>query len=158
MKGTLMANYRTLFGLQGKSAWVVGAGSGIGQAAARGLAAFGAHVLCADVKLVGAGATAAQIQQAGHRAEAVHRDMRDGSMIQAARGQIGTVDVLVATPSINVRKPLLAISDEEFDRIIQLNLKGTFLLLRNVGRVMAEQGRGSIIVFSSIRAQVVEPG
>jgi NAD(P)-dependent dehydrogenase (short-subunit alcohol dehydrogenase family) len=106
-----MTNYRTLFDLQGKTALVVGAGSGIGQAAAEGLAAFGAHVLCADVKLAEAEATAAQIQQAGDQAAALHLDMRDSAMIRAVVEQIGAVDVLVATPSINVRKPLLAISD-----------------------------------------------
>src|SRR4029450_2659466 len=71
---------------------------------------------------------------------------------------IGTPDVLVSTPSVNVRKPVLEITDEEFDRIIDLNLKGTFRLIRNFGRGMAERGSGSIIAFSSIRGQVVEPG
>jgi NAD(P)-dependent dehydrogenase (short-subunit alcohol dehydrogenase family) len=68
------------------------------------------------------------------------------------------LDVLVATPSINVRKPLLEITDEEFDRVVELNLKGTFRLVREFGRGIAERGSGSIIAFSSIRAQVVEPG
>jgi len=68
------------------------------------------------------------------------------------------LDVLVSTPSINVRKPLLEITDDEFDRVIALNLRGTFLLMRQVGRGMARRGCGSIIVFSSIRSEVVEPG
>jgi len=66
--------------------------------------------------------------------------------------------VLVSTPSMNVRKPLLEVTDEEFDRVVDLNLKGTFRLVREFGRSMAERGSGSIIAFSSIRAQVVEPG
>jgi NAD(P)-dependent dehydrogenase (short-subunit alcohol dehydrogenase family) len=65
---------------------------------------------------------------------------------------------MVTTPSINVRKPLLEISEEEFERVINLNLKGTFLLLKAVGRRMADAAGGSIIVFSSIRSQLVEPG
>ena len=84
--------------------------------------------------------------------------MRDGAAIRTALTGLDRVDILVCTPSINVRKPFLDISDDEFDRVINLNLRGTFLLLREVGKVMAAQGRGSIIVFSSIRAQVVEPG
>jgi len=68
------------------------------------------------------------------------------------------LDILVSTPSINVRKPMLQISDEEFDRVVDLNLKGTFMLMRSAARGMAERGRGSIIVFASIRAEVVEPG
>jgi NAD(P)-dependent dehydrogenase (short-subunit alcohol dehydrogenase family) len=68
------------------------------------------------------------------------------------------VDVAVATPAVNVRKQILDYTDEEFDRVIAVNLKGTFRVLREAGRVMARQERGSIIVFSSIRSQVVEPG
>ena len=60
-------------------------------------------------------------------------------------------DVLVSTPSINVRKPLLDYTDEEFDRVVDLNLKGTFRLIREFGRGMAERGSGSIIAFSSFR-------
>jgi NAD(P)-dependent dehydrogenase (short-subunit alcohol dehydrogenase family) len=153
-----MVDYRVMFELGGKTALVVGAGSGIGQAAASGLAAFGAQVICADIKVTDAQATVDLIQQAGGAASSLLLDMRDGAAIRAALAQIGAVDVLVCTPSINVRKPLLQISDDEFDRIVNLNLRGTFLLLREVGQVMAQQNRGSIIVFSSIRGQVVEPG
>ena len=64
----------------------------------------------------------------------------------------------MSTPSVNVRKPVLEITDDEFDRIVELNLKGTFRLIRDFGRGMAERGSGSIIAFSSIRGQVVEPG
>lgn len=71
---------------------------------------------------------------------------------------MGTPDVLVVTPSVNVRKRLLDIRDDEFDRVVDLNLKGTFRLLREFGAGMAERGRGSIVVLSSIRGQVVEPG
>jgi NAD(P)-dependent dehydrogenase (short-subunit alcohol dehydrogenase family) len=137
---------------------VVGAGSGIGQASAHGLAAFGARVVCADLNLDNARRTASAIQDEGGQAEPLLLDMRNAEAIRQALAQVKAVDVLVCTPSVNVRKPLLAISDEEFDRILDLNLRGTFLLLREVGRGMAAQGRGSIIAFSSIRSQVIEPG
>lgn len=150
--------YRDLFRLDGKHALVVGAGSGIGQAAAHGLAAFGAAVTCADVQLAAAEATASAIGAAGGAARAELLDLRAGDSIRAALAGLPALDVLVCTPSINVRKPLLAITEDEFDRVVGLNLRGTFLMLREAGRRMAEQGAGSIIVFSSIRSQVVEPG
>jgi NAD(P)-dependent dehydrogenase (short-subunit alcohol dehydrogenase family) len=153
-----MHDYRDLFRLDGKHALVVGAGSGIGQAAAQGLAAFGAAVTCADVQVSAAEATAEAIGAAGGMAQAEKIDLRSGASIGAALAGMPALDVLVCTPSINVRKPLLAITDEEFDRVVGLNLRGTFLMLREAGRKMAEQGQGSIIVFSSIRSQVVEPG
>ncbi len=151
-------DYRSLFDLTGRTALVVGAGSGIGQAAAQALAAFGAHVLCADLDAARAAETAHAIADEGGAAQAVALDMRDAGLLHAALDALPPPDVLVSTPSINVRKPLLAISDDEFDRVIDLNLRGTFFLLRAVGRGMAARGRGSIIVFSSIRSLVVEPG
>jgi NAD(P)-dependent dehydrogenase (short-subunit alcohol dehydrogenase family) len=153
-----MFDYRSMFDLSGKSALVVGAGSGIGEASAQGLASFGARVVCADVDVEAAGNTAGKVSSEGRKAEALELDMTDPRSVDAAVEQVGTPDVLVSTPSINVRKPVLEITDEEFDLIIDLNLKGTFRLIRNFGRGMAERGSGSIIAFSSIRGQVVEPG
>ncbi|MCS7055060.1 MAG: SDR family oxidoreductase [Thermoflexales bacterium] len=148
-------DYRRMFDLTGRVALVVGAGGGIGEACAHGLAAHGARVICADLNLPAAQRVA---QDIGPGADALALDMRDSAAIAAALRDVPPPDVLVSTPSINVRKPLLEISDDEFDRVVGLNLRGTFMLVRHVARVMAERGRGSIIVFSSIRGEVVEPG
>ncbi len=155
-------DYTQLFRLDGRTALVVGAGSGIGAAAARALAACGAAVVCADVREEGARATADSIVRAGGQAEAAFVDVTEAAstdaLVQAVRERWGSLDVAVVTPGINVRKPLVSYSDDEFDRVVAVNLKGTFHVLRAAGRVMAEQARGSIVVLASIRAQVVEPG
>ena len=65
---------------------------------------------------------------------------------------------LVCTPGINVRKPIALLDDAEVERVLEVNLKGTFWALRAAARTMKERGRGSMIVLSSIRSQVVEPG
>jgi len=153
-----MFDYRSMFDLTGKKALVVGAGRGIGEAGAQGLAAFGAEVFCADVDDEAAEETAREIRSQEGKAEAFALDITNSNSVRAAVESVGVPDVLVSTPSINVRKPLLEITDEEFDRVVGLNLKGTFRLIREFGRGMAERGSGSIIAFSSIRAQVVEPG
>jgi NAD(P)-dependent dehydrogenase (short-subunit alcohol dehydrogenase family) len=153
-----MFDYRSMFDLKGKAALVVGAGSGLGQASALGLAAFGAQLYCADINAQGTQDTVKMIHEQGGQAQALTLDIRDSGSIADALTEAGPVDVLVSTPSINVRKPLLEISEEEFERVVNLNLKGTFLLMKAVARGMAERGQGSIIVFSSIRAEVVEPG
>jgi NAD(P)-dependent dehydrogenase (short-subunit alcohol dehydrogenase family) len=153
-----MFDYRSMFDLTGRTALVVGAGSGMGEAGAQGLAAFGARVFCADVNAGAVEDTAEQIRAQKGKAEALELDMTDSNSVRAALEQVGTPDVLITTPSINVRKPLLEITDEEFDRVVNLNLKGTFRLIRDFGPGMAERGSGSIIAFSSFRAQVVEPG
>lgn len=151
-----------MFRLDGRVALVVGAGSGIGAAGARALAAHGAVVACADVREDAAGTTADAIRGAGGRAEAFGVDVTDPEatdrLVQDVCGRFGSLDVAVVTPGINVRKPLVQYTDEEFDRVVAVNLKGTFHVLRAAGRVMAEEGRGSIVVLASIRAQVVEPG
>lgn len=153
-----MFDYRKLFDLTGKKALVVGAGSGIGEAAALGLAAHGAHVLCADLNLEGAQKVTEAIKSSGGSAEAIAFDMRDGEAAKKIVGDLTDLDVLVSTPAINVRKELLNISEEEFDRVISLNLKGTFRLITAAGRNMKARGKGSIITFASIRAYTVEPG
>ncbi|HEY8426323.1 MAG TPA: SDR family NAD(P)-dependent oxidoreductase [Limnochordales bacterium] len=153
---------RDLFRLDGKVALVVGAGSGIGRAAAVALAGAGAHVVAADISAERAAETAGAIDAEGGRSEPRALDLLDrravADLVDDIRRRHGALSVAVTTPSINVRKPLLDYTDEEFDRVVSLNLKGTFHLLQEAGRVMAEAGEGSIVALSSIRSVVVEPG
>jgi NAD(P)-dependent dehydrogenase (short-subunit alcohol dehydrogenase family) len=65
---------------------------------------------------------------------------------------------VVCTPGINVRKPILGYAPEELQRVVTMNLGGTFNVLQTAGRIMRDAGRGSIVLFASIRAVVVEPG
>ncbi len=153
-----LAAYRQLFSLEAKQAVVIGAGSGIGQAVAQGLAAFGARVLCADLNEEAAKNTAEAISAEGGDASSVSLDITDSASVQAVLSIPAALDVLVCTPAVNVRKPLLDYSEAEFERVVNLNLKGSFFVMQAAGKRMARQGRGSIILFSSIRAQVVEPG
>jgi NAD(P)-dependent dehydrogenase (short-subunit alcohol dehydrogenase family) len=155
-------DYRALFDLSGRLALVVGGGSGIGQAGAEGLGAHGAHVCVADITLADAEGVAARIEAAGGKASALPIDVRDTGaverMVAAVLQEHGRLDVLLMTPAVNVRKRLLDYTDEEFDRVIELNLKGTFRVARACARVMAERKTGSIILMASIRAVTVEPG
>jgi NAD(P)-dependent dehydrogenase (short-subunit alcohol dehydrogenase family) len=147
-----------LFDLSGKTAAVIGGGSGIGEAVAIGAAKQGAGVVILDANATAATAVASQIPGAG----AAALDIRDGAAVTAAFDAIvrdrGRLDIVICTPGINVRKPILQYSSEEFDRVVDVNLKGSFNVLQAAGRVMTAQRGGSIVMFSSIRAQVVEPG
>ncbi len=151
-----------MFRLDGKTVAVVGAASGIGRAVAAGCASQGAQVACLDVDARGAEAAAAQIGQQGGLATSTGLDIRDGKAVRAEleniRDSKGRLDVVVSTPSINVRKPILQYREEELDRVLEVNLKGNFHVLQAAGRIMKAQSRGSIVVFSSIRSVVVEPG
>ncbi len=150
-----MDDYGAMFRLDGRSALVVGAGSGIGAAAAAALAAFGARVVCADANADAAAATAATL---GGPATSIRLDLLDPATIEAAAADLGAPDILVTTPSVNVRKHIVDYADDELDRVVDLNIKGTFRLCRAFGRLMAAAGRGSMIGFSSVRSQTTEPG
>jgi len=149
----------TLFRLDGKVAAVIGAGSGIGEAVAVGAAAQGATVACLDANESAAGTVAGRI---GRTASAASVDVRRADDVAAAFGAIqkqhGRLDIVVCTPGVNVRKTLLSYTEDDFDRVVAVNLKGTFNVLREAGRLMTAQRGGSIVIFSSIRSLVVEPG
>ena len=153
---------RDPFRLDGRVAAVVGAASGIGAAVAAACGRQGARVACLDQNEAGARAVASRITAAGGTAEAALLDIRDraavASAFDALRERHGSLDIAVCTPSVNVRKPILAYSDDDLERVLSLNLKGNFNVLQAAGRIMTAQGRSSIVLLSSIRSQAVEPG
>lgn len=154
-----MAN---IFDLSGKVAAVIGGASGIGEAVTIGAAQMGAKTLCLDIRLDAAEKVAAGAASAGCHCEAATLDIRDPDAVAQAFDGIkkkhGSLDIVICTPSINVRKKILDYQDEELARVLDLNLKGNFNVLRAAGRIMTGQRRGSIVLFSSIRSLVVEPG
>jgi NAD(P)-dependent dehydrogenase (short-subunit alcohol dehydrogenase family) len=151
-----------IFDLTGKVAIVIGGASGIGEAVSIGAARQGARVIVLDVKEDAAKAVAARSSEAGPACEGGVLDIRDRDAVTACfedvRARFGSLDIVICTPSINVRKPILQYVPEELDKVVELNIKGNFNVLQAAGRIMTEQRRGSIILFSSIRSQVVEPG
>ena len=152
------ADYRNLFNLTGKSAVVIGAGSGIGRAGAEALAAHGARVVCADLSPEAAETVAGGIVAEGGEAVPATVDLADAGSVRSLLESQRALDVMVTTPAINVRKRLLEVGAEEFRRVVSVNLEGTFNAITTAGGIMAEAGGGSIIAISSIRSQVVEPG
>ena len=145
-----------MFRLDGKHAVVIGCG-GIGAELVEGLAAQGARVTCldADPKVA---AQAAARASAYVPAVSGRVDVLDGDGLARAAADLRDVDILVLTAATNVRKPVLSYTVAEFDRVVALNLRGTFHAVRAFAPRMAERGRGSIIAMSSIRALAVEPG
>jgi NAD(P)-dependent dehydrogenase (short-subunit alcohol dehydrogenase family) len=153
---------KNIFDLSGKVAVVIGGASGIGEAVTVGAAQMGAKVVCLDIKQAEAAQVAGRVAAEGCSCEAGELDIRDSAGVQAAfdavAKQYGALDIVICTPSINVRKKILDYQDDELARVLDLNMKGNFNVLRAAGRIMTAQGRGSIVLFSSIRSLVVEPG
>lgn len=151
-----------MFRLNGQVVAVIGASSGIGEAVARGAARQGAHVAALDIDEHGLEAVTGRIEEEGGSSEWHRLDIRKLSDVQSVFAEIcdrrGGLDGVVSTPGVNVRKRMLDYTDEDFDKVVSVNLKGSFHVLRAAGKIMAEQRRGSIVLFSSIRSLVVEPG
>src|SRR5260221_2228970 len=134
-----------MFRLDGKTALVLGAASGIGKASAEALAALGATVLCADKNKQGVETTAATI---GTRAEAHVTDAGSAASVNALAAAIERehkrLEVAVTTPAVHVRKLMCDYTDDEYDRVACRDLRWTVLLLRAFSRIMARHNAGSL--------------
>ncbi len=136
---------------------VTGAGSGIGAAAARRFAGEGASVVYADwdedrLRQVPASATALPVRADVSDPGSVDR------LVAATLDQFGQVNVLVSNAGIWRGNPFLAIADDEWDTVLNVNLKGTFLVCQRFARVMAAAGTGgAIVVTASTNSFLAEP-
>ncbi|NSC24907.1 SDR family oxidoreductase [Streptomyces albus subsp. chlorinus] len=148
-------DYSRLFRLDGRRIAVVGGAGGIGREAARALAAHGAEVIVADRDEAGAAET---VRLAGAGASPCALDVLDETALRRAAADWGPLDGLVATVGVNVRKRLADYTAEEFERVVALNLRAHFSLVRACAPGMAARGRGSVACLSSMRAFQVEPG
>lgn len=142
-----------------KAVIVTGAGSGIGRATALRLASEGAAVLCLDVKLETAEETAALIQQRQGQAAAVQADVRDRASIERALAlaleRFGKVTHLVNNAGVITMRGLAELTEQDWDFVVDTNLKGVFLVSQVVAPAIAAAGGGAIVNLSTIEAEVV---
>jgi NAD(P)-dependent dehydrogenase (short-subunit alcohol dehydrogenase family) len=150
-------DWRALWSLEGRVALVTGAGGSLGREIALVLAAAGAEVVLAGRNVNSLAVTADRIAQAGGKSFCLRMDVADGASITAAleeaRGRTDPISILVNNAGTNVPKAALELSEEEWDRIHDTNLRGCFLLARECARCMrdAEVG-GAIVNIASVLA------
>lgn len=145
--------FDNLFSLEGKTAVITGAAQGLGREIAMGLARYGASLVLADA--VDPKETYALIQQQNAQGIAVQTDISDEDqvrhLLRSAMDAYGKIDILVNNAGVSqlgytATEDLLA---EEWDRVMDINLKGTFLCCKTMGKAMIDAGCGSIVNIAS---------
>ena len=143
--------------LNGKTALVTGAGGGLGGAIAKRFAAEGASVLCTDRDLARADATVAAILESGGTASALTVDIGEAADCEAqvaeTVGRYSRIDILVNNAGVSLHRLALETSIEDWERVLRINLTGSFLTAQAAARRMAAQGSGRIIQVGSISGQ-----
>ena len=139
--------------LAGKNVLVTGAGAGSGRAIAEAMAQSGAALAVADLNIERAVNVVESIVEAGGRAIPLQADISNrfqvANMIEQTRDALGRLDILVNAAGIYKAEPMLDIDEWEWRRQIEVNTVGTFFCMQLVGRVMADEGGGSIINLAS---------
>lgn len=139
--------------VDGKVAVVTGASRGIGRAVSAGLAEAGADLALVARNTDDLAETAALIRAAGRRAEVFAADVTKVAdvepLMQAAKAAFGRIDILVNNAGTNIPKPALAVTEADWDRVLDLNLKSLFFCSQAAGRIMVEQRAGRIVNMSS---------
>lgn len=146
---------RSLFSLTDQVAIVTGGSRGLGRGIALALAAAGAHVAPVSRTQADLDAVADEIRALGRQALPLAADITAEAQVQALVQQtvdaFGRIDILVNAAGIVILKPTIEFPVEEWERVIRVNLEGTFLSCKEVAKVMLQQGRGKIINMSSVR-------
>ncbi len=147
------------FDLSGRTAIVTGAGQGLGREFARSLAGAGADVVVAEIDLETGRDAAAEIERLGRRTLFVETNVADRGSVEAAvdatREAFGRVDVLVNNAGITLWDDAEDVSPEDWQKVLDINLTGVFNGCQAGGRVMIEEGRGSIINIASMSGLIV---
>ncbi|MBM4418831.1 MAG: glucose 1-dehydrogenase [Chloroflexi bacterium] len=145
-----------MYDLSGRVVLVTGAGRGIGRAIALRLSAEGASVAIVDLDPATAETVAAEIDQSGGRAIAIAADVTRADAIERMRDEsiaaLGPIDILVNNAGINIVKPFLDLSENEWDRLFGINIRSYWLTARAIAPAMIARGRGGKIINAASRA------
>lgn len=147
-----------MFGLDGQTAVVIGGAGVLGEALCAGLAQAGAHVLVADVTEDGCKARVEELEKLGGKASYTVIDVTKRESIEAvleeAKKPTGRCDILVNCAGVNNGTDFLDHTDEWWDRVMEINLKGTFMACQVFGRHMVDNASGAIVNIGSVTSHL----
>ena len=147
---------KDLFRLDGKVAIVTGGAGGIGEALSLGLSQYGAKVVITSRNKEALDKVAQEIQaKTGGEVQAIQTDVTDEasviSLVETVVDKLGTIDILVNAMGLNIKRDAFEYPMEDWDRIFDVNVRGTMIVCKQVARVMKEKKQGKIINMSSVR-------
>jgi NAD(P)-dependent dehydrogenase (short-subunit alcohol dehydrogenase family) len=149
-----MVDVRDWMRLDGRVAIVTGGARGIGRETAETLAEVGAHVVLADLDMQAVESAAAEIRASGRHATATVANVADeasvNAMVQATLEREGRLDILVNNAGIAIRRPAVDLALDDWDKVLSVNLTGSFLCARAAARPMIAAGSGAIVNVASI--------
>jgi NAD(P)-dependent dehydrogenase (short-subunit alcohol dehydrogenase family) len=149
-----MSNVKNFFDLSGRVALVTGASRGLGQYFGRALALAGADLIITARKKEDTEAFAREIEGLGRKVVGLALDVREEASIKKmaddAQAAFGRIDILVNNAGCNVRKPTLEITWDDYNKVLDTNLRGTFFVAQNVARHMIPRKYGRIINIGSV--------
>ena len=146
------------FSVAGKVAVVTGAARGLGKGYALGLASAGATVLCGDVNENDAKLTAEEIRTSGGQAEGFFLDVTQPRKVESffsdVASRIGTLDIVVNNAGIEEINDFVSVTEEQYDSIMSVNLRGVFFTAQAAARIMMKQRRGKIVNIGSLGSAI----
>ncbi|KJS11472.1 MAG: hypothetical protein JL56_13110 [Desulfotomaculum sp. BICA1-6] len=154
-------DFSKLFDLNGRVALITGGAGGIGQCVALGLAQQGCRVVVADKNISGLADLQQAVEAAGSAFMSLEVDVTDAAtvdgMTESVVAALGGIDILVNCAGVNNRLSVVDLPEAEWDKIIDINLKGTFLCSKSVVKVMLQQQAGKIINIGSVSSVLGHP-
>lgn len=154
-------NKQDLFKLTGKVAIVTGGMRGLGYTMAINLAKFGANIVIADIEVKDAEKIKKEFTDLNRESFFIKTDVSNSKdvnhMVEDTLNKFAKIDILVNNAGITKRGPTLSMNEEDWDRVIAVNLKGVFLCSQAVGKEMKKQKKGKIINIASIAGQIGLP-
>ncbi|NVM03269.1 MAG: SDR family oxidoreductase [Candidatus Helarchaeota archaeon] len=142
------------FSLKGKTAIVTGSSYGLGRAMACGLAEAGADIVAVSRKLNNLEMVKSEIENVGRKVLTVECDVSKlaqvKNLVNRTIDMFGRIDILVNSAGITIREEAIKYTERDWDKVVDINLKGVFLCCREVGKIMIKQGKGKIINIASL--------